>query len=273
MKDNILIFGKGFIGDKLSRALQAEVCEKKISCFSDVEEELSRLRPKIIINCIGHTGTRNVDGCEEDKNGTLLSNTFVPVMLAEAALRHNAKLVHISSGCIYNFDYERDEPITEDRLPDFFDLFYSRSKIYAERALEILADRYGVLIARIRIPLDDEPHPRNILTKLLHYKKVITLANSVTYLPDFISCMKFLINKDARGIYNIVNPGGLKYNELLDVYKKYVPDFNYEIIDYRSLGLTRTNLIMSTKKLQKEGFNMKPVSEVMEECVKAYISY
>ncbi|HAJ57367.1 MAG TPA: hypothetical protein DCL35_06320 [Candidatus Omnitrophica bacterium] len=269
----ILVFGNGFMGSRLSVALKAQVSGRKILSYDDAEDEIARQKPDIVINAIGHTGGRNVDGCEDDKNGTLVSNAFVPLILAEAALRRKIKLIHISSGCIYHFDYKRDRPIVEDKTPDFFDLFYSRTKIYAERALDILADKYGVLIARIRIPLDDRPSPRNILTKLIGYKKVITLANSVTYIPDFIEALKHLIKIDARGIYNIVSGGGLKYMDLLDVYKKYSPDFNYDVIDYKKLGLVRTNLIMSTKKIERAGFRMRPVSEVLEECVKSYIKY
>lgn len=271
--DKVLIFGKGFIGERLSDKLGAPVSERRILTYNDAEDEISKRNPRVIINCIGHTGGRNVDGCEEDRDGTLAANVFVPIMLAEAALRRKVKLVHISSGCIYHFDYKRDRPIVENKIPDFFDLFYSRTKIYAERALDVLADKYGILIARIRIPLDDRPHPRNILTKLLAYKKIINLPNSVTYLPDFVEALKYLIKIDARGIYNVVNPGGLKYTELLDTYKKYVPDFDYQVIDYKKLGLVRTNLIMSAKKMEKAGFAMRPVSEVVKECVKSYVKY
>lgn len=273
MKNKILVFGKGYMGRRLAEAFAAPVSDRRIRTFCDAEDEVARHDPCVIINCIGHTGGKNVDGCEEDKDKTLAANTFVPILLAEAALRHKVKFVHISSGCIYRFDYKRDKPISEEKVPDFFDLFYSRTKIYAERALDVLAAPYGILIARIRIPLDNRPHPRNILTKLLGFKKVISPPNSVTYIPDFIQALKHLIKTDARGIYNVVNRGGLRYPDLLDVYKKYVPDFKYEIIDYRKLGLVRTNLVMSAQKLQRRGFKIRPISEVLEECVKAYLKF
>ena len=273
MRNKILIFGKGFIGDRLAKDLGAQVSVRRILKFSDAEAELAEKKPDCIINCIGYTGAENVDGCEDDKDKTLESNTFVPIILAEAALRRKVKFVHISSGCIYKYDYKHDKPVTENKAPDFFGLFYSRSKIYTEGALEALCDSFGALIARIRIPLDNRPHPRNILNKILKFKRVIDAPNSVTYLPDMIGALKHLIKTDARGIYNVTNPGGLKYPDLLDIYKKYVPDFNYEVMDYRKLGMVRTNLIMSAKKLEKAGFRMRPINEVLEECVKTYIKY
>lgn len=272
MRNKILIFAKGFIGSRLQEGLDCEISDKRIYSYSDAQEEIKRINPKIIINCIGHVGG-NVDECEKDLDKTLQANTFVPIILAEAALRNDIRFIHISSGCIYHYDYAKDIPIAEDRLPDFFELYYSRTKIYSDRALEILTQRYPVLIARIRVPLDDRPNPRNILTKLINYKKVIDIPNSVTYIPDFIKAMAHLIEINAKGIYNIVSKSPLRYPQLLDVYKKYVPDFKYEIIDYNKINLVRTNLVLSTAKLENTGFQVRGIEEVLEECVREYLKY
>jgi len=273
MNNDTLIFGKGFIGSRLKAAFNCNLSEKRIRSFKDAEKEIKKYNPKVLINCIGHTGNNNVGGCEIDKDKILFSNSFLPVILAEAALRYKIRFIHISSGCIYHFNYSKDKPIKEKKTPNFFDLFYSRSKIYSERALEALADKFDILIARIRLPLDNQPHPKNILNKLIKYKKVIDIPNSITYIPDFIRALRHLIRVNAVGIYNVVNKGGLRYPKLLDVYKKYVSDFNYKVIDYREPNMIRTNLILSTCKLEKTGFEVRPVNEVLEECVKNYLKY
>lgn len=272
MKDKILILGNGYIGNRLKEELGYELSDKRICSLADAQAEIKRFNPAIIINCIGHTG-RNVDECELDKDKTLTSNAFVPIILAEAALRNNIKLVHISSGCIYHFDHSRDEPITEDKAPDFFDLFYSRTKIYAEAALKTLFKNSPILIVRIRVPLDGYPHPKNLLTKLIKYKKIIDIPNSLTYIPDFVKALEHLIKIDARGIYNVTNKGALLYSQLLEVYKKYVPGFEYRLISYRELNLVRTNLVLSTKKLEEAGFKVRDIKEILEECVQAYLKY
>ncbi|TAM37208.1 NAD-dependent epimerase/dehydratase family protein, partial [bacterium] len=206
-----------------------------------------------------------------DIDGVLLANSFIPVILAEAALRNNIKLVQISSGCIFNYDHKKDSPVKEESRDYFFELFYSRSKIYADRALEALARDYNILIARIRIPLLNAPHPKNLLNKLIKYKKVIDIPNSVTYIPDFIRAISHLINIDARGIYNVVNKGALRYPKLMRVYQKYVPSFKYTVIDFHKLGWIRTNLLMSTAKLEKSGFKVRNINSVLEECVREYL--
>jgi len=271
MRNNILILGKGFIGNKLQEEFQADISQQIFSCFTDAEKEIKRFNPGTIINCIGITGKNNVDDCELVKDDALMANTFVPIILGEVALRYGIRLVHISSGCIYHYDYSKNIPLDEESIPDFFELFYSRTKIYSEQALETLSHKYPILIVRIRIPLDNQPHPKNVLTKLINYKKVIDIPNSITYIPDFIKALKHLIEINVTGLFNVVNKGGLRYPELLDIYKKYVPDFKYEVIDLEKLNLVRSNLILSTEKLEKTGFKVRNIHEVLEECVKNYL--
>lgn len=272
MRKDILVLGKGFMGERVRQAFDCDISSVRINSLEAIERDIRERGPKVIINCIGHIGNQ-VDDCELDKDKTLFANTFVPIVLAEVALRNNIKLVHISSGCIYEYDYEKDAPIEETKTPDFFSLYYSRTKIYAERSLDILSSKFNILITRIRIPLDTQPHHRNILTKIVAYKRVIDLPNSVTYIPDFIEALRHLIKIDARGIYNVACKGGLRYRDLLDVYRKYVPEFEYEIIDYKKLNLVRTNLILSTKRLEETGFKVRNIREVLEECVKEYIKH
>lgn len=272
MKDKILILGKGFIGNRLQEEWGCAISDTEICSYKDAQQVVDRFNPEIIINAIGHVGL-NVDECEKDIDKTLLSNSFVPLILAEIALRKNIRFIHISSGCIFHYDYSKDSPIDENRLPDFFELYYSRTKIYSDLPLGLLSKRYPILVIRIRVPLDNHPHPRNLLTKLINYKKVIDIPNSVTYIPDFIKAITHLIKIEAYGIYNVVNTDALIYTELMQAYKKFVPHFKYETIGFKKLNQVRTNLILSTEKLEKSGFKIRNIHEVLEECVKEYVKY
>ena len=271
MAKDILIFGKGYIGSRLAQELDCPATDVMLTSLSQCIAEVARHKPKTVINCIGYTGARNVDDCELEKDMTITANSFVPVMLAEACLRNNARFVHISSGCIFEYDYKKDRPIDEKRLPDYYDLFYSRSKVYAERCLDFLGRRYPILQVRIRIPLDDVPAPKNVLTKLIKYGTVIDIPNSVTYMPDFFRALKHLLRKKETGLFNVVNKGGLRYPELMAVYKKFVPDFDYTVVPMKKLGLKRTNLLLSTKKLEASGFKVRDINDVLEECVERYV--
>ena len=272
MKNNILILGKGYVGQKLQEAWGCALSDRRILSYQDLVDEVKKHNATVVINCIGHTGARNVDDCEKDIDRTIMANTVIPVWFGELAFREPVKVVHISSGCIYDYDYASQPPIEESLMPGYYTLFYSRTKIYAEAVLEPLSKRCNILITRIRVPLDDKPSPRNLLDKLIRYKKVIDVPNSVTYLPDFFKALEHLIKVDARGIYNVVAKGPLVYPKLMDLYKKYCPSFQYEILPLKDLGLNRTNLVLSVSKLEKTGFKVRAIEEILDECVRTYTS-
>jgi len=267
---DILVFGKGWMGNRIADYLGCVLSERKITTYEDVQAEIDRFKPKALINCVGHFG-RNVDSCEDDKTRTLMAHTFIPLLIAEGAVRNALKLVHLSSGCIYQYDYNVNKPLTEDTTPDFHDLYYSRTKIYTETALASLGASTNVLQVRLRMPLDYIPHRRNLLDKLLSFPSVIDLPNSVTYVPDFLEALKHLMKIDAEGIYNVVNFGGLRFRELLEEYRKYNPNHSYAITDQAGTKLVRTNMILSTDKLEETGFAVRDIHDVLPECVEKYV--
>lgn len=272
-KNTTLIIGNGYIAGILKSNLKINSCHKKINTLNDIDKILTETKVKCIINAAGYIGTTNTDKCNKQMEMTLRSNTFLPILLAEAAIKHNIKLIHISSGCIFDHDPLTEKPIDENKQPDYLELPYNRSKIYSEVALNILSKKHDILMLRIRVPLNDVPHKKNILTKLIKFKTIIDIPNSITYIPDLIRALKHLIKIDARGIYNINCKNGIKYNTILDEYTKYFTDFNYTIIDQKALKVKRTNIVLSTKKLEKSGFKINTNSEIIKKCVKNYIKY
>lgn len=267
--NDILIFGDGLIAKKLGPALKAVKSLSTINTYEELQKVIDANDPKVIVNCID-TDYRTIDDCEKDINKSLHTLTRIPLLMAEAAIRNRIKLVHISSGSIFNYDY-RDIPLSETYRPDFFDLYYSRLKIYAEAALYAISAAANILQLRTRLILDCEPHQQNILTHLLGYKTIVDIPNSVTYVPDFVMAAKHLIAMDAEGIYNCVNYGGLKNRELLEEFRKWVPTHSYAIVDYADLKKVRTNVILSTDKLEEAGFQVRDIHDILKECVSRYV--
>ncbi len=254
----IYILGNGYIGQRINADLKYPIIPRKILFYQDIENIIHCFHPKVLINCIGYSGLCMED-CEKHKATSLFANTYLPIMLAEACQVHHVKLVHISTGCIY----KSGQDITEEVSPDFYDMLYPRSKISAEACLKQYPD---VLILRIRLPLDPLPHPKNLLTKLINYRKVIDQFNSVTYLPDFARALEHLIKIDACGIYHVVNKDGLWYLSLMETYRKYNLGFKY--------GFTKSthpNLILSVDKLESSGFKIRSIYDVLDECVEGYV--
>lgn len=263
-KRDILVFGgKGFIGSHFKQCLQDE---HHIYYIKEILNGIDKYKPKVIINAIGATGEGNTDDCEDDIDGTLKSNSLLPLCFAEAAIRRNIKLVHISSGCLYQ---TRAYKINETEAPDFFDLFYSRSKIYAEVALESLSrsNKANILIVRPRIPFSGEVTKKNLFTKLMKFDKVIDFPNSLTSLEDFAKAVYHLIDRDCRGIYNVVNDPPLSYVQIMDHLK---PGEDIKTMPLSELKTPRTNIGLSIEKLASTGFKMRDSFEAAVEAVKKF---
>lgn len=264
----IAILGNGWIGNKLKEHLGGEIISS-VTTLVGLENTILEMKPEVLINTVGHTGGNNVDACELNRDKTLVSNSLIPLIAAEVAVRNKVKFVHISSGCIYD---GCPTALTEEDPPNFFDLFYSRTKIYAEGALKPMINKYGFLILRPRIPLDNKPHLRNILTKLIGYRKVIDVPNSVTYIPDLLCAVEALLKEDAWGIFNVVNDGTLKYPDLMEAYRVYRPEFQYEITTLEELGIKRTNVILDSSKLGKY-WTARNINWLLDDCVREYTSF
>jgi dTDP-4-dehydrorhamnose reductase len=267
----LVLGSSGYIGSRICEETGFEGSSDKITSLSDIERLVSIHKPSVVINCIAKTGSdeRGVGGCEDDPEGTLLANSIVPILLAEAAMRFGFRLVHISTGYVYETP-ANGLPLPEEAPPDFFEVFYSRTKIYSESTL-LACSKHPVLILRPNIVLDNQSHPRNVLEKLINSRRVVRGQHSITYLPDFIKAMKHLIDIQAQGLYNVVNTGALEYSELLDRYKKYDPSFSYESIELSSLGRKRPNALLSAEKLQRSGFKLRDIHSVLDECLNGYI--
>lgn len=78
------------------------------------------------------------------------------------------------------------------------------------------------------MPISDDLSPRNFVTKIVKYDKVVNIPNSMTVLTDLLPISLIMSERGLTGIYNFCNPGAISHNEVLDLYKKYVdPSYTY----------------------------------------------
>ena len=269
-----LIFGNGYLGNKFNKGLKNSIIDlAKINDEQAVKKSIEKYNPEVVINCAGRAGSPNIDWCENHKLETLDSNLRGPLTLLKVCREMNQYWVQLGSGCIYQGD-NNGNGWSEDDLPNFIGSYYSKTKATLNN---ILAD-FPVLQLRLRMPIDNQPGPRNLINKITNYKKVISIPNSVTVVDDLIIAMKTLIDKKAIGIYNIVNPGAITHEEILNQYKKIVdPAHTYEIISLEELAkiakAPRSNCILSTKKLEAEGIYLPPIHERIIEVLQEYKKY
>jgi len=252
-----LIFGDGWLGNKFWNYLgdDSAMCKDRISNIDSIRANIYAAKPAVVINCIGKTGKPNIDWCETHKEETYFSNVTVPALMAEACEEIGCRMVHIGSGCIYQGQPFDGGDWVEYDPPNFFDSYYSKTKIWSEKILNTYED---VLTLRIRMPFDYYPSPRNLINKLISYKQVIgDEPNSMTYVPDMLSIAKQLMNKDAKGIYNLVNTGSITHRQILSLYQQVVnknfvmPEFitAKQLIEKGLVKAGRSNCVLSNGKL------------------------
>lgn len=68
--------------------------------------------------------------------------------------------------------------------------------------------------ARIRMPIADDANPRDFITKILNYKKITSLPNSMTVMSDILPILLALTH-DGKfgGRVNACNKGWLVINK------------------------------------------------------------
>jgi len=265
----ILTLGKGFVSDHLP---YLSILDRLTPDPKQIEKIIDRDKPDILINCIGRCGNPNVDQCELIKHETYTANTIIPAIVAEACYKHSIHFIHIGSGCIFYGTSPSGEAGWKEN--DFAnpESYYSKTKYAADLLIGSLPN---TSILRVRMPISDKNHPRNLLNKLRKYNKLIDIPNSMTFMSDFVKCIDWCANNHKTGMYHVTNPGTLTAAQIMSEYKNYVPEHNFEIINESQLGsLTvakRSNCILNSDKLKADGFHMTSAEDALKACMKNYM--
>ena len=226
-----LLGGSGYVGNAYKRYLKrkgivfrslsrAEVDYTNVTTLSAA---LRAQKPEFLINAAGYTGKPNVDACEVHKSDCLAGNAVLPGIIAQACDAADVPWGHVSSGCIYTGCRPDGSGFTEADPPNFSFRqdncsFYSGSKALGE---EILNAYSNIYIWRVRIPFDQFEHPRNYLTKLIRYKRLLDATNSISELQEFVEASLLCWQKRVPfGIYNMTNPGAVTTREVVGLIRK-----------------------------------------------------
>lgn len=273
----ILAYGKGYIGNALAASAffpDAILSPRDITEKRNIEEDCEEHAPDVIVNCAGKT---NLEWCQNNRAQAVHVNVIAPFFMQEACRMRNISFVHLSSGCIFEGAGPRGAGFTEKDAPRPA-CFYSRTKAWADAFLR--AARYPkTLILRIRQPFSAVPHPRNLITKILSYDRLIASPNSMTCVEDLFLALRFLLKKNARGIFHTCNEGTLSpyeiaamAQEILGIEKEYVPISKKELDEenVRRGKEKRVDAIISSEKLARAGFLLPPVRDRMRRALAEY---
>jgi dTDP-4-dehydrorhamnose reductase len=290
MKHIVLLGGSGYVGQTFQ-----EILKKRGVSFRNFSREnldyydpktlkdaLRAEKPDYLINAAGYTGKPNVDACENDKANCLLGNAVLPGIIREVCESLKLPWGHVSSGCIYTSKGTDGTAFLEDDKPNFTFRnnncsFYSGTKALGEEVLDGAEKCY---IWRLRIPFDERNNPRNYLSKLLNYEWLLDAENSISQRFEFIdACLDCLVKGLPYGKYNVTNPGAITARQITDIMRKYglvqkelkffasEEEFMSQVV-----RAPRSNCIMSSEKLTKEGIKLTEVHEAVEIACKKWIA-
>lgn len=282
---SILILGKGFVGNSLFKHLSnynsPVTFVNKESLDYTNEKELNKFlnykKFNYVINCSGYTGSPNVDACEENKQDCYFYNVTVPTVIAKCCELNNAKFINVSSGCIFT-GYEKN--FSEDDIPNF-GIFNSESSFYSKtkHICETILANYNSITLRIRMPICNYYHPKNLIQKVLIYNNLISLDNSATHLDDFNNFIFKLINhKDIdtlKGPFNVVNPGAISCKKIANTISLYTdkhPNWNFVNVSELPIKAQRSNCILSDKKIQSLQLGLRHIDFILSDAVYGVIN-
>jgi dTDP-4-dehydrorhamnose reductase len=237
-------------------------------------------RPEFLINAAGYTGKPNVDACEVHKEECLLGNAVLPGMVARACEDAGVPWGHVSSGCIYNGPGPGPNGFTEEDPPNFTFRatqcsFYSGSKGLGE---EVLAGRPSHYVWRLRIPFESVDNPRNYLTKLMRYQRLLEATNSISELDEFVAAaFECWTRRVPFGTYNVTNPGRVTTREVVELIRRSGVctkrfDFFASEQEFMSTAAKtpRSNCVLDPSKLASAGIRLTEVHDAIERDLRGW---
>ena len=259
-----MVFGRGFIGTRLKELNDWYFAEGRIGSVEDIVTQIEKHHPEAIVNAIGFAGRNNVDECNDEMTETIYRNSYLPLLFMEAAMQTRTKLVHLGTGCMFT---DSEQLRTEEDVPNYTGLLNSRTKAYADLAINNFAEEAHALNIRFRVPIDSRPHTRNLLDKLRRFDHVTSEPNSVTWVPDLAAGINHLLDNDKTGTYNIAVTKPIDYPTLLSFMNEYEGLFP-DIVP--GIEEERTKVRMDVSKIQESGYNPMTPDELFTKGVDEY---
>lgn len=280
-----LLGSGGYVGGAIAKVLrQRQIAFTTIPWTSiknldpsPLAELLASHRIDFLINSAGYTGKPNVDACETDKANCLAGNAVLPGVIRQACQENSIPFGHVSSGCIFTGSRDDGSGFTETDAPNFSFRqnncsFYSGTKAIGE---EVLSDCETCYVWRLRIPFDQNDSPRNYLSKVQRYDRLLEATNSLSHLPEFASaCVDSWVNRIPFGVYNVVNGGSVTTRDVVEIIQKHLPreqpysffDDEDEFMD-KAAKAPRSNCVLDNSKLLAAGVAMQSVKTAIEQAL------
>lgn len=198
-------------GDSRFDSTHTDVEELDITSPEAVDSMVNAIAPDYIINCAAYTA---VDRAEDDEATALLINARAVEILATAAARVGARMIHVSTD--YVFDGNGNRPYREDDAPHPASA-YGRTKLAGEQALQRILPEQSVIL---RTAWLYSPHGKNFVKTMLELGRtrdqlrvVFDQVGSPTLATDLAQAIITVMTATEwhPGIYHYTNEGAISW--------------------------------------------------------------
>ena len=205
-------------------------------------DKITGMRPQYIVNCIGIL----INGSDVDPENAIFLNSYMPHRLRRLADEINAKLIHISTDCVFSGD--KKEPYIETDEKDGRGV-YAKSKGLGE----IVNNKYLTLRTSVvgpELKTDGEELFHwfmNQQGEISGFTKAIW--SGVTTI-ELAKAVKWSIENDITGLYHVTNNTLISKYELLKLFQKHTKkDINIKLTDENNVdkSFIDTRLLMNYK--------------------------
>lgn len=176
-----------------------------------LERLLDQMDFDVLVN---GTGLTNVDRCESARAEAEAVNSMAPRIMAAAATRRNARLIHFSTD--YVFDGRKNEPLTEEHTPNPLG-WYGVTKLLGERlVLDTDPNHLVIRVSWVFGPAKPS-FADSIIERARHSDRLEAIADKWSCLTSADECAEwlapFLDGDLPGGIYHACNEGRTSWHE------------------------------------------------------------
>ena len=196
-----------------------------------VIEVVRRVHPEIILNCVGVL----IKGSKEHPDNAILINAYFPHLLKKLADEVNAKLIHISTDCVFS---GKRGNYTENDFRDADDV-YGRSKALGE----VINDKDLTIRTSIigpELKCNGEGLFHWFMTqkgKINGFKTAVWGGVTTLELAKAIDCA---IIQDKTGLIQLSNGIGITKYDLLKLFKDIWHKQDVEILPFEGNGVNKS---------------------------------
>ena len=203
-------------------------------------DKITSIRPHYIINCIGIL----INGSDTDPENAIFLNSYMPHRLTRLADKINAKLIHISTDCVFSGDKKESYIETDEKDGRGV---YAKSKGLGEIVNnKHLTLRTSVVGPELKTDGEELFHWfMNQQGDISGFTKAIW--SGVTTI-ELAKAVKWSIDHHITGLYHVTNNSSISKYELLKLFQKYTKkDINIKPVDGNNVdkSFIDTRLLMN----------------------------